>query len=295
MSNQLTIENVVSSVEQECTKLISRHNDVDFGAEANYAMQLLYANDFALKIALGNPVSVQNALRNASAIGISLNPANKHAYLVPRKGNICLDISYMGLLHLAMSTGSIEFGQAKLVYEKDTYENVGIDKPPVHKSNTFGDRGNLVGVYCVVRTNTGAYLTEEMTIDEVNQIKNRSESAKKGNGPWITDYFEMVRKTVIKRASKYWPKVDRLNTAIDLLNTEGDEGISFNHQKQGDQKPEIIINPIDSIKASLERQGKAMQSFLEWASKMVKREVKAIDDLSDAELQGFARKLEAMK
>lgn len=295
MSNQLTIENVVSSVEQECTKLIARHNDVDFGAEANYAMQLLYANDFALKIALGNPVSVQNALRNASAIGISLNPANKHAYLVPRKGSICLDISYMGLLHLAMSTGSIEFGQAKLVYEKDTYENVGIDKPPVHKSNTFGDRGNLVGVYCVVRTNTGAYLTEEMTIDEVNQIKGRSESAKKGNGPWITDYFEMVRKTVIKRASKYWPKVDRLNTAIDLLNTEGEEGISFNHQKQGDQKPEIIINPIDSIKASLERQGKAMQSFLEWASKMVKREVKAIDDLSDAELQGFARKLEAMK
>ena len=116
MSNQLTIENVVSSVEQECTKLIARHNDVDFGAESNYAMQLLYANDFALKIALGNPVSVQNALRNASAIGISLNPANKHAYLVPRKGSICLDISYMGLLHLAMSTGSIEFGQAKLVY-----------------------------------------------------------------------------------------------------------------------------------------------------------------------------------
>ena len=295
MSNQLTIENVVSSVEQECTKLIARHNDVDFGAEANYAMQLLYANDFALKIALGNPVSVQNALRNASAIGISLNPANKHAYLVPRKGSICLDISYMGLLHLAMSTGSIEFGQAKLVYEKDTYENVGIDKPPVHKSNTFGDRGNLVGVYCVVRTNTGAYLTEEMTIDEVNQIKGRSESGKSGKGPWVTDYFEMVRKTVIKRASKYWPKVDRLNTAIDLLNTEGEEGISFNHQKQVDQKPEIIINPIDSIKASLERQGKAMQSFLEWASKMVKREVKAIDDLSDAELQGFARKLEAMK
>lgn len=295
MSNQLTIENVVSSVEQECTKLISRHNDVDFGAEANYAMQLLYANDFALKIALGNPVSVQNALRNASAIGISLNPANKHAYLVPRKGNICLDISYMGLLHLAMSTGSVEFGQAKLVYEKDTYENAGIDKPPVHKSNTFGDRGNLVGVYCVVRTNTGAYLTEEMTIEEVNQIKGRSESGKSGKGPWNTDYFEMVRKTVIKRASKYWPKVDRLNTAIDLLNTEGDEGISFNHQKQVDQKPEIIINPIDSISASLDRQGKSLQSFIDWASKMVKREVKFIGDLSDAELQGFARKLEAMK
>jgi len=297
MSNQLTIENVVSSVEQECTKLIARHNDVDFGAEANYAMQLLYANDFALKIALGNPVSVQNALRNASAIGISLNPANKHAYLVPRKGSICLDISYMGLLHLAMSTGSIEFGQAKLVYEKDVYENVGIDKPPVHKSNTFGDRGNLVGVYCVVRTNTGAYLTEEMTIDEVNQIKNRSESAKKGNGPWITDYFEMVRKTVIKRASKYWPKVDRLNTAIDLLNTEGEEGISFNHQKKADpvDVTPVSVDVVAMILDTIEVKGRNTEKFCEYLSGKFKRQIKMISELTSTEAAWAIKALEQVK
>lgn len=36
----------------------------------------------------------------------------------------------------------------------------------------------------------------------------------------------MCRKTVVKRASKYWPKVDRLNSAIEYLNTDGGEGIS---------------------------------------------------------------------
>lgn len=297
MSNQLTIENVVSSVEQECTKLIARHNDVDFGAEANYAMQLLYANDFSLKIALGNPVSVQNALRNASAIGISLNPANKHAYLVPRKGNICLDISYMGLLHLAMSTGSIEFGQAKLVYEKDTYENVGIDKPPVHKSNTFGDRGNLVGVYCVVRTNTGAYLTEEMTIEEVNQIKGRSESGKSGKGPWITDYFEMVRKTVIKRASKYWPKVDRLNTAIDLLNTEGEEGISFNHHNKLDpvDVTPVSVDCVAMILDTIEAKGRNAEKFCEYLSGKFKRQIKMISELTSTEAAWAIKALEQVK
>ena len=300
MTTAVSIERVVSAIDGECRELISRHNDVDFSAEQNYAVQLLYANEWALKIACDNPVSVQNALRNASAIGISLNPANKHAYLVPRRAGkngygICLDISYMGLMHLAMSTGSIEFGQAKLVYANDNYINTGIDKPPTHEYKAFGDRGDIVGAYCVARTSTGAYLTEEMSIQQIHDIRARSESFKKNAGPWVSDHDEMCRKTVVKRASKYWPKVDRLNSAIEYLNTEGEEGISFNHQKQGDQKPEIIINPIDSIKASLERQGKAMQSFLEWASKMVKREVKAIDDLSDAELQGFARKLEAMK
>ena len=219
----------VRGVEPECIQLASAHNELSIQAEMNYAIQLLTANSFAASIAVQNPVSVQNALRNASAIGISLNPASKHAYLVPRKGatgmGICLDISYMGLLHLAQSTGSIEWGQAKLVYESDFYENQGIDKAPLHKYNSFQNRGNLVGAYCTVKTATGAYLTEEMSVDQIHDVRARSESFKKDSGPWKTDYEEMCRKTVVKRASKYWPKVDRLNSAIEYLNTDGGEGI----------------------------------------------------------------------
>lgn len=230
MSNIVPIEQSVGGVAVECQQLISAHNDINFQAEANYAIQLLYANQFAASIAQQNPVSVQNALRNASAIGISLNPASKHAYLVPRKTQagmaICLDISYMGLMHLAQSTGSIEWGQAKLVYEADSYENQGIDKAPSHKYPAFGQRGKVVGAYCTVKTATGAYLTEEMSIDQLMEIKARSESGKQDKGPWKTDFEEMCRKTVVKRASKYWPKVDRLNEAVNYLNTDGGEGIS---------------------------------------------------------------------
>lgn len=216
----------VRGVEPECIQLASVHNDLSIQAEMNYAIQLLTANSFAANIAVKNPVSVQNALRNASAIGISLNPASKHAYLVPRSGSICLDISYMGLLHLAQSTGSIEWGQAKLVYAADTYVNQGIDKAPLHQYPAFAARGDLVGAYCTVKTATGAYLTEEMSIEQLLAIKARSESGKQNKGPWSTDFEEMCRKTVVKRASKYWPKVDRLNSAIEYLNTDGGEGIS---------------------------------------------------------------------
>lgn len=227
----------VRGVEPECMQLASVHNAISIQAEMNYAIQLLTASSFAASIAMQNPVSVQNALRNASAIGISLNPANKHAYLVPRKGQsgmaICLDISYMGLMHLAQSTGSIEWGQAKLVYAADTYINQGIDKAPLHQYPAFGQRGELVGAYCTVKTSTGAYLTEEMSVEQLHSVRARSEAYSGGkqgkppSGPWVTDYEEMCRKTVVKRASKYWPKVDRLNQAIDYLNTDGGEGISM--------------------------------------------------------------------
>lgn len=237
MSNQLmTVPDIVRGVEPECLQLVQSHNSVNWGAEMNYAIQLLCANSFAVSIAQQNPVSVQNALRNASAIGISLNPASKHAYLVPRDSGsgmaICLDISYMGLMHLAQSTGSIEWGQAKLVYEADLYENQGIDKAPQHKYSSFSNRGNLVGAYCTVKTSTGAYLTEEMSIEQIHDVRARSQAftgGKKGkppSGPWVTDYEEMCRKTVVKRAAKYWPKVDRLNEAVNYLNTDGGEGIS---------------------------------------------------------------------
>jgi recombination protein RecT len=226
MNQVMTIPDMVRGVEPECLQLITAHNAVNWTAEANYAMQLLSANSYALGVAQKNPVSVQNALRNAAAIGASLNPASKHAYLVPRGGAICLDISYMGLLHLAMSTGSIEFGQSKLVYANDTYENQGIDQAPLHKYNAFGNRGELVGAYCVVRTSTGAYLTEEMSIEQLLAVKARSESGKQNKGPWFTDFEEMCRKTVVKRAAKMWPKVDRLHNAIEYLNTDGGEGIT---------------------------------------------------------------------
>lgn len=60
--------------------------------ESQFAIQLFQNNDYLAKVAFQNQTSTQNAIINVAAIGISLNPAQKLAYLVPRKGAICLDI-----------------------------------------------------------------------------------------------------------------------------------------------------------------------------------------------------------
>lgn len=199
---------------------------VKWEKEKQFAIQALTANDYLAKIATNNTTSLQNAIINIASIGISLNPALKHAYLVPRKGGVCLDLSYMGLLHLAQSSGVILWGQCKIVRANDTYQNQGLSKEPSHLANTFGDRGDIVGAYCTVKTIDGDYLTEEMNIAEIYEIRARSEAFKKGNGPWKTDEGEMIKKTVVKRAYKYWPKCERLGEAIQMLNENG-EGIAF--------------------------------------------------------------------
>jgi recombination protein RecT len=192
--------------------------------ESQFAVQAMQKNDFLAKTAMQNPSSLQNAIINVAAIEISLNPALKHAYLVPRDRMICLDISYMGLLHLAMQSGAIEWGQSKLVYANDRYVNNGVDKAPTHEQNTFGDKGDIIGCYCTVKLNSGDFLTEEMDIAALNKVKATS---KANNGPWANWFDEMCRKTVVKRASKYWPTCERLKTAVEVINQhEGSQEIN---------------------------------------------------------------------
>lgn len=197
--------------------------------EAGFAKQALENNDFLMKTAGENQTSLKNAITNIAAIGLSLNPAEKLAYLVPRQKKVCLDVSYMGLIKLATDTGSILWARAELVHKNDQFEYKGATEKPEFSSPTPFDRGDIVGVYCVAKTKEGDYLSGIMSVDEINDIRDRSEAGKRGSGPWFTDYGEMAKKTIIKREYKTWPKTDkseRMDNAIEMINEH--EGINFN-------------------------------------------------------------------
>ena len=215
---------VVTFVNQPVGLLTGAATDqsVTWAKESQFAIQAFQKNDFLAKTAMANPTSAQNAIINVAAIGITLNPAAKLAYLVPRDGGVHLDISYMGLLHLAQVSGAIQWGQCRLVHANDTYESNGLDKAPTHKYNAFGERGPVVGGYCTVKTQQGDYLTDEMSLAEIKQVENTSKAK---NGPWKNWWEEMARKTIVKRAAKYWPRVERVDNAIHHLND--DEGIEM--------------------------------------------------------------------
>jgi len=218
----LSIVDFVKSQESLFTGSLA-DNSVTWGKECQFAIQAFQKNDFLAKTALSNPISAQNAIINVAAIGISLNPASKLAYLVPRDGAVCLEVSYIGLMHIAQAAGCIQWGQAKIVYENDSYESNGIDIAPTHKYKAFSDRGIAIGVYCTAKTSGGDYLTDEMSVSDVEAIRKISKAGESKFGPWVNFWDEMAKKTVVKRASKYWPKSERLDRAIQVLNDE--EGI----------------------------------------------------------------------
>lgn len=227
-----------------------------FEQEKSYAVQLFDGNDFLKKTAEQSPMSLLSAMSNVASIGLSLNPAKKQAYLVPRGGKICLDPSYMGMCDLAIQSGTLEFVQAKVVYESDDYTNRGIDKEPEHTYSPFRERGAVLGVYCVAKTAKGDYLTTEMEKEKVDDVKNRSEMGKKNKGPWFTDYNEMAKKTVIRNAFKMWPKtptMERLALAVDLSNqNEGFEPIISNpdfmqHNEEQKKHYNYLIEQNDAI------------------------------------------------
>jgi recombination protein RecT len=232
MSNALALVTDDIYAQKDVFMNVLADQSINFEREAGFAIQILSSKDYTLGIAASNRQSVANAVTNIAAIGISLNPAKKQAYLVPRNGEICLDISYIGLMDLAVASGSIQWGQAKIVRENDGFTLNKLDELPTHTYAPFSkDRGEIVGVYVVVKTASGDYLTHAMSIGEVYDIRDRSDAwkafvAKKAKScPWYTDPGEMIKKTCVKQASKYWPKTDRLSQAIHHLNTDGGEGM----------------------------------------------------------------------
>lgn len=248
------IYEVVNPLKNEFEQVCSEPS-IAFKRESEFAMQIFANNDYLANVAVNNLVSVRSAIMNVSAIGISLNPAQKLAYLVPRDKKVCLDISYMGLMHIAQQSQAIKWCQSSIVRQNDNFQLTSIDTAPRHEYNAFAtqeQRGEIVGAYTVVKTEDGDYLTHTMAIADIYAIRDRSTAwkawiSKKKSCPWVTDEEQMILKTVVKQAAKYWPRRERLDKAIDYVNTEAGEGIDFGSEQQ--EPKDITPASEDQLKA----------------------------------------------
>lgn len=245
---QLTVPDAINGTAERFNAIAPKY--IQFESEKGFAIQILKNNDYLMGIAKNHPQSLQQAITNVAAIGLSLNPAEKQAYLISRtikteiqgktvyQSRIFLEPSYMGLIKLATDSGSIKWVQALPVYSNDEFTFMGVGVKPEHKFNPFAkpeQRGEFIGVYCVAKTVDGDYLPTMMSAEQVYAIRDRSEAWKafvakktKSGGPWETDFIEQAKKTVIRNAFKTWPRSDmkRMAEAVDLSNSnEGFEQI----------------------------------------------------------------------
>lgn len=127
-----------------------------------------------------------------------LEPDGRHAHLIPYKDACTLIIDYKGLIALAKRSGEIRDIGAMIVKEKDEFDWV--NGVVTHRIDWRNPRGESQCVYSYVEGTDGVRSYEVMTMDEVKAVRGRSKSA--NSGPWVTDFDEMAKKTVIRRHSK---------------------------------------------------------------------------------------------
>jgi len=175
--------------------------------------------------------SLLGCLFQCVQLGLEPDGLLGHAYLIPfndRKNNrvICtLIVGYKGLLKLARQSNEITSISARVVYSKDVFEyEFGLEEKLVHKPSHDEDPGEMTFAYAIFRLKGGGYHFDVMSVGEIDRIRDRSKAAK--DGPWVTDYDEMAKKTVLRRASKMAPaSIEDLARAV-ALDSRSDAGLA---------------------------------------------------------------------
>ncbi len=287
------IKQLVRMVEPDFNCLARIHGAVNFEREASFALQMLKDNSLLASFATSDQDSLKRAIINVAAIGLTLCPIQKLAYLLPRGKKVCLAISYRGLVRLATDVGAIRFVMAEVVCEKDTFELRGIDQEPIHRRQPFEDRGEVVGAYCVAKTGAGDFITTVMRADEIISIRDRSDSFKSGSGPWVTDRNEMIKKTVLRRAHKMWPMTDtsqrqRLEQAIDVDNDFDPTAVPA--LVEPDKRQEFF----QQIRAMLSFLERPEEKYISHLATVYRREIKKLEDLTNQDISQAIVMLESL-
>lgn len=168
------------------------------------------------KLSQCDQASFFQCLLTLSALG--LEPDGRRAHLIPfenRKRQVTecqLIVDYKGLVELAMRSGEVSNIHADVVCETDEFE---FDRGVLvkHKIDFRKPRGEVYAVYAIARFKDGGEKCEVMTRQDVEAVRHRSRAG--NNGPWVTDWNEMAKKTVFRRLSKWLPLSPEYRDALD--------------------------------------------------------------------------------
>lgn len=181
------------------------------------------------KLLACTPASVLAVLVEASELGLELGSTMGLAWPIPRLFNrgrpeeqmrATLLVGYRGLQQLARRSGDVRTISAQVVREADAFHyeqgsSPSIRHVPAWQEDVAPDGSDVVAAYAVVQLTTGEPQLEVMNR---SQLDKASESSQAGDeGPWVTDYDEMARKTVFRRISKWLPQATDLQRALRAM------------------------------------------------------------------------------
>ena len=217
------------------------------------------------KLAQCDQTSFLGAIMQCAALGLEPGGALGHAYMLQFDKNkknaqgkwervgteVQLIVGYRGMIDLARRSGQIQSLEARAVYAKDEFSvELGLDSKIVHRPAWDAtDRGALTFVYAVAKLKDGGIQFDVMSRAEVEKIRARSKS--KDNGPWVTDFDEMAKKTVVRRLFKYLPVSIEIQRAVGL-DEQAEAGVSQDNALVIDGDYERVMPREEEEQAAIE-------------------------------------------
>lgn len=178
-----------------------------------------------------DPRAVFCEVSKAAALGLLLDPQLGEAYIVPvwngKAGGKVPELrcGYRGIMKLARQSDEITNLYPGEVRENDAFVwKEGSNKQLVHEPETKKPRGRATHYYAVVHYKDGTHDFEVMDMEQLHDIRERSDSwkafqaGKIKSSPWATDEGEMCKKTVLRRLLKRVPQSPELSEALGMEN-----------------------------------------------------------------------------
>lgn len=163
------------------------------------------------------PESFGGAIMTCAQLGLEPGVTGE-AYLLPFRNTkkncyeVQLIIGYQGMLALYWRSPLAKSFDAQAVYQNDEFDYAYGLEPKLHHKPALGDRGEAVAYYAVATMTQGGSAFVVMSRHDVEKIRARSRA--RNEGPWVTDYDAMAKKTCIRQLFKLLPKSAEMAQAL---------------------------------------------------------------------------------
>lgn len=201
--------------------------------------------------------SLLGAVMQAAQLGLEPGLLG-HCYIVPYGKEATFIIGYRGMIDLARRSGNIKSIRARCVYANDYFKltyglNETLEHIPWHmrEDQIFHEPGEFRGAYMVAEFVDGGYQIHYMPKAEIEAHRKRSKAA--NNGPWVTDYEEMAKKTVVRAAWKWLPISVEIMRRVEerdgtIVHDVDERGmINVTPDYEGMDEERTIEPPVDEI------------------------------------------------
>lgn len=235
------------------------------------------------KLLLCTVPSLQRCLMDAGSLGLYIGSTLGQCYAVPFKNKnlkppfdheAVFMLGYQGMCELTRRTGEVDTIIAELVHENDEFEYRGLTTAPhhipygldrkdwKHVLDGKANPGNCVLGYLMTTFRGGAIRVQALRLDQIEARRARSRA--RSDGPWVTDWPAMAKKTLVRYDWPYLPKTPAILVAMGMDNAieqptviagelKGPVGSGFVDEPDAQPEPETAT---DKLVDELIEQGK---------------------------------------